>query len=58
MPDYERLYHKLFDEITETIEYLQKVQLDAEEIYLNMCEKEFPNDEDLEDFEDFEQYSQ
>ncbi len=50
MPDYEKLYHKLFNEITETIDKLQKVQEDAEEMYLDMCEEEFPNGEDLEDF--------
>ncbi len=49
MPDYEKLYHKLFNEITETIEKLQKVQQDAEEMYLDMCEKEYPNGEDLEE---------
>ena len=49
MPDYEKLYHKLFNEITETIEKLQKVQQDAEEMYLDMCEKEYPNGEDWEE---------
>jgi len=54
MPDYEKLYYKLFNEITETIECLQKAQLDAEEMYLDMCEEEFPSGEDLEYFdEDF-----
>ena len=50
MPDYEKLYYKLFNEITETIDKLKKVQEDAEEMYLDMCEEEFPNGEDLEDF--------
>ncbi len=50
MPDYEKLYHKLFNEITETIEKLQKIQQDTEELYLDMCEKGFPNGEDLEEF--------
>jgi hypothetical protein len=49
MPDYEKLYHKLFNEITATIENLQKVQQDAEEMYLDMCEEEFPEGEDLEE---------
>ena len=49
MPNYENLYHKLFNEITATIENLQKAQQDAEEMYLDMCEDEFPNGEDLED---------
>ena len=48
MPNYEKLYHKLFNEITETIEKLQKLQQDSEEMYLDMCEEEFPDDEDLE----------
>lgn len=52
MPNYEKLYHKLFNEITETIEKLQKIQQDAEEMYLDMCEEEFPNDEDLEALEE------
>ena len=50
MPDYEKLYHKLFNDITEAIEKLQKAQIDAEEMYLDMCEEEYPNDEDLEGF--------
>ncbi len=50
MPDFEKLYFKLFNEITDTIEKLQQAQQDAEEMYLDMCEKEFPKGEDLEDF--------
>ncbi len=50
MPDYEKLYHNLFNEITDSIKHLKKAQTDAEELYLKMCEKEFPNGEDLEDF--------
>ncbi len=50
MPDYEKLYHKLFNDITKAIETLQKAQQDVEEMYLDMCEEEFPNGEDLEDF--------
>lgn len=52
MPDYEILYHKLSNEISETIECLQQVQLDVEEMYLDMCEEEFPNVEDLEYFDE------
>ncbi len=48
MPDYEKLYHKLFNQIAETIEKLQQAQIDVEEMYLDMCEEEFPNGEDLE----------
>ena len=51
MPDYEKLYHNLFNKITYAIKQLQKAQSDAEELYLNMCEKEFPNGEDLEYFD-------
>ena len=50
MLDYKKLYHKLFNDITETIENLRKMQQDTEEMYLDMCEKEFPDGEDLEDF--------
>ena len=48
MPDYEKLYHKLFNDITDTIDNLKKIQEDAETMYLDMCEEEFPNGEDLE----------
>lgn len=51
MPDYKTLYHKLFNDITDAIENLQKAQQDAEEMYLDMCEEESPNGEDLEDFD-------
>ncbi|MBQ9756998.1 MAG: hypothetical protein IJW15_01095 [Clostridia bacterium] len=52
MPNYEKLYHKLFNEITDAVERLQKAQLDAEAMYLDMCEEEFPNGEDLEYFKE------
>ncbi len=52
MPDYEKLYHQLFNDITKTIEKLQKAQQTSEEMYLAMCEKEFPNGEDLEKFDE------
>ncbi|MBR2453178.1 MAG: hypothetical protein IKB32_03935 [Clostridia bacterium] len=52
MPDYKKLYHKLFSDITDTIENLQKAQQDAEEMYLDMCDEEFPNGEDLETFDE------
>ena len=47
MPDYKKLYFKLFNEITDTIEKLKKAQVDTEEMYLDICENEFLNDEDL-----------
>ena len=52
MPNYKKLYSKLFNEITEIIEKLQKAQQDVEEMYLDMCEEEFPNGEDLEKFDE------
>ncbi len=52
MPDYEKLYHQLFNDITKTIEKLQKAQQNVEEMYLDMCEEEFPSGEDLEKFDD------
>ncbi len=51
MPNYEKLYHKLVRDVDKTIEDLKKAMESAEETYLEMCEKEFPNGEDLEDFE-------
>jgi hypothetical protein len=52
MPNYKKLYFKLFNEITDTIEKLKKVQECTEEMYLEMCEKESPNGEDLEKYEE------
>ena len=52
MPDYKKLYLKLFNEITDTIEKLKKAQKNTEEMYLNMCEVEFSNGEDLENDEE------
>lgn len=40
MPDYEKLYHSLFNAITDTIENLKEVQIKAEEEYIEECEKE------------------
>lgn len=48
MPDYKKLYLNLFNEITDTIEKLKKAQENAEEMYLDMCDEEFPDGEDLE----------
>ena len=31
---YQKLYHKMFNEVTDTIENLVKLQQDAEEMYL------------------------
>lgn len=40
MPDYEKLYHYLFNGITDIIEELKDLQINAEEIYLESCEEE------------------
>ncbi len=40
MPDYEKLYHYLFNGITDIIEDLKDLQINAEEIYLSSCEEE------------------
>ncbi len=40
MPDYQKLYHKLFNAITDTIEDLKNIQIEAEEEYINSCERE------------------
>ena len=63
---YKKLYHKLFNDITDAIEIiestndilsqthfkaldkLKKAQIEAEDMYLDMCEAEYPNGEDLE----------
>lgn len=37
MPDYKKMYFELFNGITETIENLKKLQIDAEEKFMN-CE--------------------
>ena len=34
MADYKKMYFKLFNEITDVIERLQKVQLECEKIYI------------------------
>jgi hypothetical protein len=35
MPDYQKMYHILFNEITNIIEQLQTVQIKTEELYIN-----------------------
>jgi len=42
MTDYQKLYSKMFNAITDTIENLKNVQIEAEEDYLKLCEN---NDE-------------
>ena len=67
MISYKRLYGKLFRDITqiifdfedknpEIVERLKQSQIEAEEMYLCLCEEAFPNGEDLghdSDDEDF-----
>ncbi len=50
MPNYEKLYHKLVLDVDDTIKKLKASLENAEETYLQMCEEEFPNGEDLEFF--------
>ena len=40
MPDYQKLYCKMFNVITDTIEELKKAQQETEELYILSCEKE------------------
>ena len=38
MPDYKKLYFKMFNGITDIIEELKKLQQEAEEMYIESCE--------------------
>lgn len=40
MPDYKKLYFKMFNGITDIIEELKKLQQEAEEMYIESCESE------------------
>ena len=40
MPDYQKLYHMLFNHITDTVESLQMIQRQAETMYINSEEPE------------------
>ncbi|MBR5614775.1 MAG: hypothetical protein IKW64_05685 [Clostridia bacterium] len=40
MPDYKKLYFKLFNDITDVINKLKQTQIDAEEMYLRMYDEE------------------
>ena len=35
MPDYKKMYHKLFNAMTDAIEIMKQAQIEAEEIYIN-----------------------
>ena len=41
--DYEKLYHDLFNAVTDSIENLKEAQLKAEENYIKMTEDENKN---------------
>ncbi|RPF43251.1 hypothetical protein EDD70_2214 [Hydrogenoanaerobacterium saccharovorans] len=49
MPDYQKMYHVLFNQITNTIEDLQRVQQQTEELYV--CAQELapslPTEQDV-----------
>ncbi len=40
MPDYKKLYFKLFNDITDVINKLKQTQIDAEEMYLRIYDEE------------------
>lgn len=40
MPDYAKMYHTLFNAVTESIEILQRAQQDTEEMYITAKEPE------------------
>ena len=40
MPDYKNMYLKLFRAVSESIDILQKAQLETEEIYINSSEND------------------
>ena len=63
MISYKKLYHKLYNDMTdiifdyekqnsEIIERLKQSQIEAEEMYLDLCEEAYPNGEDLEFYDE------
>lgn len=40
MPNYQKMYSKLFNAITDTIEKLKQVQIEAEEEYINSFDED------------------
>ena len=38
MPDYKKLYHKMFNKVTDIIEELKELQIETEEEYINSRE--------------------
>ena len=47
MENYSKMYYYLFNRITDLIEQMKVIQQEAEEMYLDMCEKTYPTNEDL-----------
>ena len=45
MNDYKKMYHKLFNAVTESIEILQQAQQKAEEIYMSDEKTEQDNED-------------
>ncbi len=37
---YEKLYHMMFNKVTDIVEELKKVQQDAEDFYVENCEED------------------
>jgi len=48
MSDYEELYYALFNRITDVIEELKKIQQRVEQIYLDMTENEYSDENNVE----------
>ena len=40
MPDYEKLYHEMFNKVTDVIEELKQLQIKMEEEYLKQTDNE------------------
>ena len=40
MPDYKKLYFSLFNNVSDVIKELQKIQQETEERYLSSCEED------------------
>ena len=40
MPNYKKMYHDLFNSVTDAIESLKEAQIKAEEEYINSSEKD------------------
>ena len=40
MPDYKKLYHKMFNKVTDIIEELKELQIETEEVYMETADGE------------------